>query len=260
MNTARHLCIYAQIVIGISLMTMGSGCGNESSATAALRPLFVSDCPAIERSKSIQPEQVLLDWNGGISAIYPDVEFEGLNLDLFEVADGGTLADDANQFQEDVRARVAGIYCDHPTLSVRVINADADQIIEPANVVQLTQGIPPKGGADVGEGEYDPCNRQHDNAALLFGDRLLSLGNGYAYDEWVNVFANVCAHEIGHALGYAHVERSDRTDQNSVYVELMLSGHTMAELRRAQRHLAPHSSCPDQGDTYTTESSEVVRP
>lgn len=209
-------------------------------------PHVASEC---DDDAFVAPEDVnavVLDWTGGTSPIYPDDILEGLDLSLFETDDGGSLADDAEAFKEDVRRQITRIYCDLPMLAVRIVNGEDDEFDSDVTVVHLTQELPPEGGTNIGEGEYDPCNRQRDNAAILFGERLYALGNGYTYDEWVNVFANTCAHEIGHTLGFGHVLRADHPDTGrSIYIELMLDGHTMAELRREARFVFELTNCPD---------------
>ena len=241
----RHLCILCVFLIGLLLGTV-TGCGAGVNDPAVLIPRFLSECEGDAGVDIEDINVVILDWTGGMSPIYPDDVFEGVDLSLFETDEGETLADNAEAFKEAVRRQITRIYCDLPELSVRVINGEDDEVDFDVTVVHLTQELPPKGGTDVGEAEYDPCNLQSDNAALLFGERLLTLGNGYAYDEWINVFANICAHEIGHTLGFAHVLRSEHPDTGrSLYIELMLDRHTMAELRREARFVFELTNCPD---------------
>lgn len=253
---------YARIltVIGLLAATTAAGCGTVNPGRAALRPLFKAECDAALASDPSDINYVVLDWTGGVSPIYPDDRFAGVDLTRFTTADGYTLADDAETFQEDVRLQVAHIYCESSPHIVMVLNGEADDFSADINMVHITQALPPKGGTDVGEGEYDPCNRQHDNAALLFGERLLSLADDYSYDDWVNVFANIIAHEVGHTLGFGHIQRADRDNVGrSAYVELMLSGHTMSELRQEQRFLADMSNCPqlDAASARTVQAAEV---
>jgi len=247
-------------VIGLIAITTTAGCGTVNPGRAALRPLFKAECDAALTSHPNDINYVVLDWTGGVSPIYPDDRFDGVDLTRFTTADGFTLADDAEAFQEDVRLQVAHIYCDSSPHIVMVLNGEADRFGAEVNMVHITQALPPKGGTDVGEGEYDPCNRQHDNAALLFGERLLSLADDYTYDEWVNVFANIIAHEVGHTLGFGHLERAERNNVGrSVYVELMLSGHTMSELRQEQRFVADMTNCPqpDATSARTVKAANV---
>ncbi|MHC4697499.1 MAG: hypothetical protein ACYTFA_12225 [Planctomycetota bacterium] len=221
-----------------------AGCGMTMRSTSADRILFVSDCGDEIGAPSRSVDAVLLDWTGGTSPIYASQPFEGLDLAVFETAEGGTLADDAERFKELVRTQVARIYCDWPEATVIAVNGEDHQSAD--TIVHLTQEVRPN-GTDIGEGEYDPCNRQNDNAAIVFGERLWQLGDAYTFDEWVTVFANVCAHEIGHTLGYGHISREERTDLgHTLFVELMLDRHTMAEMRRPQRFIADQTNCPDE--------------
>lgn len=236
-----------RLIIGLLVLAGPGGCGITSPVPAARTALFASECGDFDLAKSAPvADVVVLDWTGGVSPIYPDTTLIAVDLDLFETADGGTLATAEDSFREDVRAKITQIYCQSSPTPVRVVQGEDDAFGWDVTVLHLTQELPPRGGSDVGEGEYDPCNVQHDNAAILFGERLLSLGDAYTYEEWVNVFANICAHEIGHTIGYGHIPRDERPDTGrSLYVELMLSGHTMAELRRSQRFVAAdHTNCP----------------
>jgi len=244
-NTGCYRCILRAVIIGLPLTaaTGVGGCGTTMRDAASVEQiLFVSGC---EHGMTGRPDVVVLDWNGGTSAIYPHDPFDGIDLALFETPDGATLAADAESFKEQVRLEVARIFCEWPELDVLVYNSE-DAPAPADTLVYITRALQPGGGADIGEAEYDPCNRQNDNVAVIFGERIRRLGAGYTFEEWVHVFANVCAHEIGHTLGYGHISREEMADADETSaIELMLSHHTMAEMRTAQRFVADQTYCPD---------------
>jgi hypothetical protein len=217
------------------------GCGNALGDDLASKALFVSECVGGTPATDL----VILDWSGGTSNIYPEDEFPGLDLSAFETVEGGTLADEADAFVEAVRREVVHVLCDLPSVRLAVRNED-DRIRADVTTVYLVQIPSQAGGDQIGEGEYDPCNVQHDNSALIFGDELLKLPGPYSFDDWVLIFANVTAHEIAHTLGFNHVPRSEQPESEHVlYVELMLAGHTADEMIRPQRFLSDETNCPN---------------
>jgi hypothetical protein len=220
-----------------------SGCGNSFGGPAALRPLFVADCGA--GTDRVAADLVLLNWESTTNPIYPDDVFEPLDLSAFPIIDGGTLADNAELFKERVRQQITRIYCEYDGPAIRVEHANGALNSE-ATVVHMTQSMSLLGGTQIGEGEYDRCNRHYDDAAVIFGGEMLELADALTFDEWVMLFANVSAHEIGHTLGFAHVERASWLTHagRSIYVELMLDGHTLAELTGEQRFVEPQDNCP----------------
>jgi hypothetical protein len=215
------------------------GCGN-NLGNAASKPLFVSDCDGAATATDL----VILKWSGGTSKIYPDDAFPGLDFASFDTADGGTLADAPEDFKDAVRREVVQILCDRPAISVAVQN-EKERLYADATTIYVVHAPSQVGGGQIGEGEFDPCNLQHDNSALIFGDELRDLPGPYTFDDWVLIFANVAAHEIGHTLGFNHVPRSEPSDsEHMLYVELMLAGHTVNEMIRPQRFLSDETNCP----------------
>ncbi len=223
--------------------------------------MFISECTN-QSNPDATTALVVLDWSGGVNPIYPNHYLEGLDLSAFPVEEGGTLADDAEVFQELVADAINKIYCQWPDADVAVRIGEYEENEPYADtILHLTQELRPDGGMDIGQGEYDPCDRQDDNVALIFGERIRELSSVYTFDEWVNVFANVCAHEIAHTLGYGHILREDRSDtERSAFVELMLDRHTMAEMRRPHRFVAEQSNCTIQpiAGPRTVSGSTIV--
>lgn len=223
----------------------------------AARPVVTSECTGPDGEPLPASDLVLLDWDGGVSPLYPKTTIGPLDLSGFPTADGGTLADRADEFKESVREQVTLIYCEFPDANIRV-EQKTESYRGPATVVMLGQIVSPAGSAQIGEGEYDPCNRYHDDAAIIYAEQIRRLGGPYTFEQWVMMFANVTAHEIGHTLGYAHIERSEQPAR-SLYVELMLTGHTISELQRQQRYLVPQDSCPKDATAARCVQVPIVR-
>lgn len=240
----------------VALAALG-GCGGSIVANSRLREV-PADCPSATTGKTTAADAILLEWGGGVTRIYPGDELAGLDLGAFLVSDGTTLADEAESFKESVRTEVTNILCEMPTDGVYLTNNKSNL---PAKVttVYFSQMGSPLGGSQIGQGEYDPCNLDHDNHAIIFGEAILDLGEERTFDEWVLVFANVTAHEIGHMLGYGHVPREIwPASQQPAFVELMMATHTVDEMTRAQRLLSDTSNCPDDHDD--AHRSRGVRP
>jgi hypothetical protein len=236
-------------VVGTAItltLSLSAGCGESIADLFAARAIYVAECG--EGDAARVDDLVVLDWRGGVTPLHPDESFDALDLSQFPTSEGTTLAEDAELFHERVREQVARIFCESNGPLVQVLHADDSQFYGTSRVF-LTQALSPATAKQIGEGEYDPCNDDHDNIAVIFGEQIRLLSGVYTFDEWVLVFANVTAHEVAHTLGYGHVSRSTLTASlRSPFVELMLESHSMDELRREQRFVVDQTHCPS-GET-----------
>lgn len=226
-----------------------TGCGGvPNTSTDLLSEIAADDCPGAVADKATAADAVLLEWSGGTTRIYPGDQLAGLDLGAYFVTDGGTLAEEADDFKAAVRDEVSRILCDMPTDGIFLTNTKSG-LPGKVTTVYFSQMSSPMGGAQIGQGEYDPCNVDHDNDAIIFGDEILALGDARPFEEWVRVFANVTAHEIGHMLGYGHVPRVIYpASQRPAFVELMMATHTVDEMTQAQRLTSDTTNCPDDHD------------
>jgi len=217
-----------------------AGCGSDFGRSSRY-----ARCGGDDASRQIADAVVALDWDGGVSHIYPDTHFAGIDLTIFETTDGGTLADHADTFKQLVQEKVTSIYCDLIDHSILLLTPEETGVYEAKTIVYFGQLRAPGGGGQVGEADYDPCNRFVDDEALIYGSQFARLGGPYSVAQWATMFANTTAHEIGHTLGYGHVTRADQPDPGrSLFVELMLDRHTVDELLREQRIVVEQTSCP----------------
>ena len=221
-----------------------AGCGIDLGNGSFGVPLILAECGGSSESLRTATDLVVLDWSGGTSVLYPYDDFDALDFTAFATTDGGTLADDVEAFKEAVRLETTGILCGIPEVGVRVETAPQAKRYY-VSTVRFAQVLSQQGPGQIGQGEYDPCNLDHDNVAVVFGEELLGLGGPYTVDEWVLMFANVTAHEIGHMIGFGHVERwGGEGAERSRYVELMLAVHTVEEMVSEQRFLSDDTNCP----------------
>lgn len=227
---ARFIHLLSLIVLGLS------GCG-------AMSPLS-GDGNASNSARDLTgPMKVVLAWQSGASSIHRGAELAPLDLSAFETIEGSTLSDVGFSFEERVRDGVEQVLI-AAGLDVDVV-ANADGDAEYDTVVLFTQERSARVAGRIGEAEYDPCDREAGNTAVIYGGAILDLSYPYSVSEWVTIFVNVTAHEVAHTVGFGHVSRSAVVSAGRTgVVELMLDGHTMDEMRQPQRMIAEQDSCP----------------
>ena len=243
------------VVVAASLLL--AGCGFVLSDGLTVRPLLEAECDLGGLPEPAE-DLVLLNWDGGGNPLYPDFAFSGIEPALFAIDEGGTLADWSPQFRERVREQVTRIFCDSSDIRVRVEHFTAE-LAPGATIIHVVQDVSPSGSGRIGEAEYDPCNMHRDDLGIVYAEQIAQRVGDRSFDEWVTIFANTIAHEIGHTVGYGHVERDAAPEEGrSLFVEIMFASHTLDELIREQRFLVEQDTCPRDLVAAVKETSAVV--
>lgn len=254
----------------IDLIAAG-GCGTSLALVSSLDPAIVAargEADANENGANANenganapvatPVVVVLNWEGGQSSLYRDLDLKRIDLGSFTTSEGETLAEREEEFKELVARRIELILNGLEELDVRVVESPpAGVSVE--TTVHLTQELSPNGRVEIGRAHYDPCNGHYDDEAVIFGEQVHRLGDGFSFDEWVTVFSNVSAHETAHTFGFAHLSRvRNPPTQRSAYVELMLDNHTMSEMRRPQRMMSGQTNCPTDDPSASGTMSGIL--
>ncbi len=258
-HTLRSFCALGLMVIGLGMLS--AGCGSMLNAMPEASAATLVSGGVLVTPANKEPVRIAMDWQARSSTIYPDRRFDPLDLAEFHLDDGSTLADHATEFKALVHAEMESILENLDLFKgIEVVDA-ADTRSGVETTILLTQSLSPTGRTEIGRGNFDPCNEYESDEALIFGEQIRRLGDRYPLDDWVTLFANVCAHEASHTFGFGHVSRDDIDPSGrALYVELMLDGHTVAEMRRTQRMIHGQTNCPVT-DTLAkvTQSATIIR-
>ena len=230
-GSTRGLLIAAGLAVALSGCGVSVGVGGQEEDSGTTEAALIPN----ER-------QVVIDWDAGASVMRDGDWMTPVDLGAFHLPDGWTLADEPN-FQVLVEGRIQTIFDDLEPADIRVVTADANEYPE-ATVVLMTFEADPDDPQRVGQAYYDPCDTEPADEAIVWGLAMLELGDGHRLDEWVNLFANVAAHEVAHTLGFAHPEAIDHLGFRPHPSALMLGSHTLSALLQEQSFQIPQQTCP----------------
>ena len=138
---AQAIALAIALAICLALL----GCGNAPIIAAVRGPAILTDCEGVDGAKVAALDLVLLDWTGGVSEIYPNMDLPAFDLSLFETPEG-TLLDVEDAFKEAVRNHVAALMCDFSGQAVAIRTGEGPSVAPTSTVysgkVELGTGKP----------------------------------------------------------------------------------------------------------------------
>ncbi len=236
------------VAIAAAMLLATGGCGSfqfpPTSSDPGARLLTASACdrsPAPEDASTL----IVLDWDGGVSPLVAGRDLSAFDVGLLNIAGPvPQVADLDSTFKQAVLARVQENLCDLDPMDVAVAIGDGDTAVD-ATVVLITGDLPPDGSKHIGQSDYDACNANPDDAALIWGGAIATRVGSATYDQWINAIANTTTHEIGHTLGFFHPTADTFGRPLPIPAdEIMQANVTVSSLLSPQRFIVEQDTCP----------------
>lgn len=215
--------------------------GSEPAAFACDRAPSVSDAETL----------IVLDFTGGDSRHAPNQMLSGFDFDALSIADPDAAAGmDADAFRRAVLGKVQSMLCALDPMNVAVIDGRAEDHPD-STVIHITGDQPGGGGKQIGQSDYDPCNRFGDDEAIIWAGAMARRIDSATYDQWTTAVANAITHEIGHTLGFFHPSEAElaRILPGAGATEVMRKATSITELLSEQAFLIEQDTC-TEGESY----------
>jgi len=227
------------------VLVSGSPANTDDGVDAASR--VCTRAPSVGAAGTV----IVLDWTGGVSRhsmseVLAGFDFDALNVTDFDAAAGM----DAAAMREVVLAKVQSMLCALDPMDVAVIDGEGEDHPD-ATLVHVTGDGPAGGGKQIGQSDYDPCNRFGDDAAIIWAGAMASRIEGATFEQWSTALANAITHEIGHTLGFFHPTEADlaREIPGNPNAEVMRKSTSITELLSEQAFLIEQDTCAG-GESY----------
>ncbi len=239
-----RLAVMAFSAAGLFAITTGCGAVNGITAVAGERAVAGDPCdraPSPDEAGTL----VVLDWDGGESYMPGAGDLAAFDVDHLGITDVFSDHDSLSAaYREAVLARVQAMLCRLDPLDVAVIEGDSEDYPQ-ATIVHITADAPAGGGMHIGQSDYDMCNDDPDDSAIVWVGVLVRHVSNATFTEWVNIVANTTTHEIGHTLGFTHpTEESVGRMLPIPEEEVMRANVTVAQLKTEQNFIIEQDTCP----------------